>query len=359
MHLSYLIKPASSLCNMACKYCFYANVASQRSDYSYGIMQEATIDNLVTKTLLMSNKITYAFQGGEPTMAGLDFFKIFVNKVNEKKHNQIIHYSIQTNGINLDDSWLTFFKANHFLVGISLDGTKANHDQVRLTNQSSPTYDLIMKNIKKIKQAQINYNILTVITRQVAKDAKRLYNFYKKNELQYIQLIPCLPELDQSTDNYYLTSQMFFWFYNELFDLWYHDVTRGEYISISLFDHLLTLFKGVAPSMCGMLGFCTLQYVIEANGNVYPCDFYCLDEYLLGNINEDELSSIQSSRNGQKFIQEPKRMSPLCHDCKFKKLCNGNCKRMNVVYFDDKYCGYQAFLTKTYQRFYQLANQIK
>lgn len=72
------------------------------------------------------------------------------------------------------------FKANHFLVGISLDGTKANHDQVRLTNQSSPTYDLIMKNIKKIKQAQINYNILTVITRQVAKDAKRLYNFYKK-----------------------------------------------------------------------------------------------------------------------------------------------------------------------------------
>lgn len=84
MHLSYLIKPASSLCNMACKYCFYANVASQRSDYSYGIMQEATIDNLVTKTLLMSNKITYSFQGGEPTMAGLDFFKIFVNKVNEK-----------------------------------------------------------------------------------------------------------------------------------------------------------------------------------------------------------------------------------------------------------------------------------
>ena len=82
------------------------------------------------------------------------------------------------------------------------------------------TYDLIMKNIKKIKQAQINYNILTVITRQVAKDAKRLYNFYKKNELQYIQLIPCLPELDQSTDNYYLTSQMFFRFYNELFDLW-------------------------------------------------------------------------------------------------------------------------------------------
>lgn len=354
MHLSYLIKPASSLCNMVCKYCFYANVANSRNCYSYGIMKTKTMANIIEKTLNNSDEITYAFQGGEPTMAGLAYFEAFVGEVNKRKKQQVIHYSIQTNGINLNDQWLDFFKKHNFLVGISLDGFKANHDRVRLRDNDQGTYDQIIANIKKMKSLQINYSILTVVTRQLARQAKQLYNFYKKNNLEFIQLIPCLPELDKSTDDFYLTPKLFAHFYHELFSLWYSDVVKGKYISISLFDHLLIIFKGQAPTMCGLLGMCSIQYVIEANGNVYPCDFYCLDKYLLGNINSNSLNEIRRCNNALRFLNESKRTCQLCRDCKFKKLCNGNCKRMNVVYFDDKYCGYQILLEKTYQKLYQL-----
>ena len=144
----------------------------------------------------------------------------------------------------------------------------------------------------------------------------------------------------------------FYDFYSSFFSCWLEDVLNGEYLSVTLFDQLLTLFQGKMPSLCGMLGKCQVQYVIESNGNVYPCDFYCLDDYLMGNIMKTPLREMVCLQ----FLNEEKRLSKYCGSCKFKKLCQGNCKRMNVTLFDEETCYYGKFLEDTYQIFYNLAN---
>ena len=351
MHKSYLIKPASSLCNMNCKYCFYADVSSIREISNYGIMSEETVDCIIKQALEISDEITFAFQGGEPTMAGIDYFKKFVARVNFLKQNQKIHYSIQTNGLLINDEWIELFKSNHFLVGLSIDGYKNNHDSIRIQGYNG-TFDRIMKTLKLLQNASIDYNVLTVLTNELAKHPKTLYEFYKKNHIKYVQIIPCLPEISQNNGKYSLTPKNYYLFFITLFKLWKKDLESGKYISISLFDQLVSIFSNKMPSMCGMLGKCQIQNIIEANGNVYPCDFYCVDEYLMGNVHEMKMNEMVCKH----FFNSEKRVCQLCGRCKFRKICNGNCKRMNVTYFTKTYCGYQQFLEETYKDFYMITN---
>lgn len=353
---AYLIKPASSLCNMNCQYCFYSDVSHQRQNYSKGIMTKDTVDILIKKALKDADEVTFAFQGGEPTVAGLDYFQYFVKKVYELKNHHMIHFVIQTNGYCLDDKWIVFFKEYDFLVGISLDGYQEIHDKVRQKGQQ-PTFGKIIRHIKKIQEKHVDYNILTVVTSQMVLHVKDIYEYYKKQGFHYIQFIPCLPELDGSTNDYYLTPQQFYTFYHQLFPLWYEDLKKGQYMSISFFEDLLMMFQGQYPRTCGMLGNCHIQLVIEGDGSVYPCDFYALDQYCLGNINVHTIDELRQSLQGQLFLKEEKRYSQLCQQCQFKNICHGQCKRMNIAYFDNDYCGYQEFLKETYQIFYQIGQE--
>lgn len=350
---SYLIKPASSLCNMNCQYCFYSDVSHLRENYSKGIMSKDTVDILVEKALQDADEITFAFQGGEPTVAGLDYFQYFVEKVKQNQTKHIIHYVIQTNGYSLNDEWISFFKKHDFLVGISLDGNQMIHDEMRKKG-NEPTFEIVLNHIKKIQDNHIQYNILTVMTTHMIHHVNEIYEYYKKEGFSYIQFIPCLPELDHSTDGYSLTPHLFYKFYHQLFPLWYEDLKKGQYTSISFFEDLLMIFQGQYPRTCGMLGQCHIQLIIEGDGSVYPCDFYALDKYCLGNIHHQTIEELRQSIQGQNFLQQQKRYSKLCHQCQFKNICHGQCKRMNIVYFDDNYCGYQAFLQETYQLFYQI-----
>lgn len=349
---SYLIKPASSLCNMNCKYCFYSDVSCNRENYSKGIMSYDLVSVLVEKAMSDAKEITFAFQGGEPTLAGIDYFQYFINCVNKHRNHHIIHYALQTNGINLNKEWLDLFEENNFLVGISIDGNKKVHDHVRLKRKEG-TFDKIINNIHQIQKRNIDYNILTVVTSQMVPFAKEVYEFYKKQNFQYIQFIPCLPELDDTTE-YCLSPQGFYQFYHQIFSLWYEDLKKGHYISISLFEDLLMIFSNHYPRTCGMLGNCQLQLIIEGDGSIYPCDFYALDEYCLGNIKYDSIDDIKNSIQGKNFIKQRKRYSKVCQQCMFKNICHGQCKRMNIVYFDDEYCGYQEFLKETYKIFYEI-----
>lgn len=353
---SFLIKPASSLCNMNCLYCFYKDVSNYRKDYSKGIMKKSTVDILIKKALDDSKVITFAFQGGEPTLAGIEYFEYFISQVEKNKIDQVVHYAIQTNGYLLNDKWIQLFKKYDFLVGVSLDGYEKIHDKLRIKNQEK-TFEVILSHINKLKENKINYNILTVITRDLAKYPKEVYHFYKEQDFQYIQFIPCLPQLDHSTDDYYLSPREFYHFYIEIFHLWLNDIKRGKHIFISLFEDLLMIFQGKYPRTCGMLGNCTIQLVIEGDGTVYPCDFYASDHFTLGSIHELSLDELRNNQVANHFIKQEKRYSQLCGNCKFKNVCRGQCKRMNVVYFDEEYCGYQQFLEKTYKLFYELGKR--
>lgn len=329
---------------------------------SYGIMSEETMEALILKALDVSSSstITFAFQGGEPTVAGLDYFQRFVQRVNDnRKEGQRILYAIQTNGYTLDMEWASFFKEHKFLVGISVDGYQENHDFFRINSKNQATFDKVYQSYQLLKTNEVDVNILTVLSKQLAKKPKELYEFYRSIDAKYIQLIPCLPPLGVVEDEFSLTPELFASFYKDFYVLWEHDYRNGQYMSVTLFDNIIPMFQGIAPSQCGMLGFCSPQYVVESDGSVYPCDFYVLDEYKCGNIVTDTLDEIRKNSVMSQFLQESKRMSPLCSTCKFKSICHGNCKRMNIVYFNnDTYCGYQDFLEFAHESMMDIANKV-
>lgn len=359
---SYLIKPASATCNLKCTYCFYNDVADHRTQFSYGNMSLETTNLLIEKTLDVENgsDITYAFQGGEPTLVGVAFFHQFITKVNQtKKDQQSIHYAIQTNGTLLNSEWMNLFKANNFLVGISLDGFELNHNKYRISKEGH-TFFKVMDGIELLRKYKVDFNVLTVLTEGLAQSPKELFEFYLKEKMDYIQLIPCLPDFDLIENKDALTPQSFASFYKVFYDLWLEETQKNHLMSIGLFDNIIPMFVGVKPQMCGMLGYCSPQMVIESNGDVYPCDFYVLDQYKMGNITQDTLNDLWKNTILHDFLKEEKRMSSACEICKFKALCHGNCKRMNIVYFDEAgYCGYQDFLEHSHKSMMEIASQLR
>ncbi len=361
--ISFLIKPASSLCNLKCKYCFYHDVSEHRMIKSNGIMKEEVMERLIEQSLKLlddDGKITYAFQGGEPTVAGLNYFKAFIAYVTKKaKPKQKIQYALQTNGYVIDEEWVALFKEHHFLIGVSLDGYKENHDYFRLSNNDQATFKQVMNAVEILKKKNVEFNILTVLSKQLAKHPEKLYKFYQKNDIEYIQLIPCLAGFDEKDAPFALTPSLFSHFYKLFFELWLMEWQSGHYRSIGLFDNLLMMLNDMPPITCGMLGFCSLQLVVESDGSIYPCDFYVLDEYKGGNIMDEDLLTIMKSSKMQSFLQEPRKNIELCHECPFVRICHGNCKRMNDLYIQDNYCGYQDFLKFALPKLQIIARSIK
>jgi uncharacterized protein len=325
-------------------------------------MSPETMEQLIERSVgtLENAEITFAFQGGEPTVWGLDHFKAFVGATQRyaDRHNTI-HWSIQTNGTLIDADWIAFFKEHRFLVGLSIDGPRRNHDHFRIQAHGLPTHDRVLETAKHLRAAGVDFNVLTVLTNTLAKQPDDLYRFYRQQGFTHVQLIPCLPGFDQNNDPFALTQDRFASFYSRFYQLWLEDYQKGYYLSVGLFDNIIPMFAGIPPIMCGMLGHCSPQYVIEADGSVYPCDFYVLDDYRCGNIATHRFDEILHSEPMQRFLKEPKRMSPLCADCPFKAMCHGNCKRMNVTYFDDQRCGYREFLTAAAPSMRQIAAQLQ
>lgn len=362
-YFSTLIKPAGALCNMSCTYCFYRDVVQHHADFHPAIMKQETMKALIAGTLNTFKEeitITFAFQGGEPTLAGLSFFQAFVKEVKSlQKSNHTIQYSIQTNGLMLNEEWLDFFKENHFLVGISLDGMAKNHDFYRLDAACQPTYEKIIKNIRMLQQKEIEYSILTVLTSKLAKKPKEYFDFCLKNNFHNIQLIPCLAELDQKENEASLHPKEFFFFYDVLFELWFKQYKQGNVINIGFFEQILSVLAGFPPTQCGALGFCSNQFVIESNGNVYPCDFYVLDEYLLGNIKTSSLETLAYSEPAKRFVYQKKENGTLCQKCRYFKLCYGQCKRQRSCFYDEKDCGIASFLSKHEKELISIAKNIR
>ncbi|MGT2776322.1 radical SAM/SPASM domain-containing protein [Streptococcus hyovaginalis] len=351
--LSVLIKPASSLCNLKCRYCFYADVCSLREVASYGRMTKDTAKHLVDnifKDLEDGDDMTFAFQGGEPTMAGLSYFKYFIALVSEaQKYKRVtVHYSLQTNGTLITDKWCQFLKEHDFLVGLSIDGTQKHHDLNRVDRKGRGTFKRVMKTKYLFDAYGIDYNILCVLINSLAKDARGVYRFLKENHISHVQFIPCLGDLETNQQTpYQLTPSRFQSFYKTLFGYWFKDLKKGQYISIKLFDDILQLLINRKVTACGILGQCQIQFVIEADGGVYPCDFYVLDDYKLGNICEEGLKSLLLSKRSKNFLCRRREINTFCQNCPFKTICRGGCYRMrDVMFIDEKaqLCGYQSFL---------------
>ena len=360
-----LIKPASSNCNLRCEYCFYHSIAENRQIDSYGIMDTETLEVLVKKALEYSDDIcTFAFQGGEPTLAGLEFYKKlieFVTKYNNK--NVKINYAIQTNGIIIDDKWAEFLAANNFLVGLSLDGPKDIHDSHRVMPNGKGSYSRVIETVSLFNKYNVEYNILFVVTSNVARYINKIYKFFKSQGFKYLQFIPCLDPLGEQPGGYKhsLSPERYAFFLKTLFDQYYTDIKKGDTISIRYFDNIIGSAMGYKPEACGMSGICACQFVIESNGGVYPCDFYVIDEWYLGNLNKDSFEDIINSEKAQEFIEVSKYIDPNCSGCRWFHLCRGGCRRDREPFVDGKpvlnrYCpAFMEFFEYAGNRIFELA----
>ena len=366
--LNLLIKPASSGCNMRCGYCFYVDIASVRAIENHGIMSDELLETIVRKALSEANGYcTFGFQGGEPTLAGLEFFQKLI--IFEKKYNinnvKIVH-ALQTNGLLIDASWAGFLKENNFLVGLSIDALKYVHDVFRVDVSGNSTYDRCMSAARILANHHVNFNILSVVTRQLAAHPDKVYRFYKKNGFRYLQFIPCLDNLKDGhgSNIYSLDAKTYGNFLCRIFDLWYNDFTKNEYISIRDFDNYIHMLAGRQPENCAMNGMCSANALIEADGSVYPCDFYAVDDHLLGNILTHSFNEMLCGEKAISFIMPSRNVDTTCLDCEFGYICRGGCRRHRELEIDGTlqlnfYCtAYKQFFAHSLPRMKMIAQYI-
>ncbi len=353
--ISVMIKPSSGMCNMSCDYCFYRDETQKRSQESYGFMSEKTLKNVIRKTMLRAEgMISYAFQGGEPTLRGLAFFQKVVEYQNQYNKNKIqVHNALQTNGLLIDEDWCRFLKENHFLVGVSLDGTKEIHDTYRHTRkEGGPTFDLVCSAIRLMESYGVDFNILTVVNQAAAENIQEIYSFYRQKKWNYQQYIACLDPLDEphGQNEYSLAPEQYGQFLIRLFRLWYKDWKKGRQPYIRQFENYIGILLGHFPEACDQRGTCSIQNVVEADGSVYPCDFYMLNDYCLGNFNENRLDEIDARRKEIGFLERSLKLDPDCKHCAYYRLCRGGCQRNRD--WAPEIQAYQNYFCQSYRMFF-------
>lgn len=350
-----MLKPASSNCNLACEYCFYHSLSSLRHEFSKGFMSENTAKRVIDSALEFAagTEVFFTFQGGEPLLCPLSFYEKFVqyaDKANLKQSK--INYCLQTNGTLITDEFADFFYKNNFLIGVSLDGDE-EINKYRIYPDKRSSFADVQKGIEKLKKHKVNFNILSVLTKNTALNFRTAYRFFKSQDYRYMQFIVGLKpfEDDDLSQDMYMNDDDYAYFLTKAFSIYYNDIMRGSGVSIRSFDNYISLLNGSNAEQCGMNGCCSTQFVVEGDGSVYPCDFYCTDKWYLANINEKSFLEIYNLPLCAEFLKTSFKIDDKCKDCSYFYLCRaGGCRRNRE---SSDYC-------KAYKEFFsQCEDKIK
>jgi len=343
--VSFLIKPASGRCNLACRYCFYRDVAEKRAIEDFGLMSESTAEFLIDRAFeLDADLLSFGFQGGEPTMAGLPFFERFVARTRERAERVgtdraiRVQFTLQTNGTTMDADWARFFKREEFLIGLSIDGPRVLHDTYRVRRDDSPTYAAVIDGVALLRAEGVPVNALCVVDEATADNAEFVYRHLRSRGFDWIQFIPCLDPLGEAPGGkpWSLTPEAFGRFLKTTFDLRYAEWGRGANVNVRWFDNLVTMALGQPPESCGMSGSCSANFTVEADGSVYPCDFYVTEEWRIGNVRADSFAAIRKCETARRFVESSRSIDPECVSCFAFPLCRGGCRRDREPFVDGK-----------------------
>jgi len=360
-----LIKPASADCNLRCKYCFYIDHLENVSKSPR--MSDEVLERTIASYMRTNQNNNYSFgwQGGEPTLLGLKFFKRAIEL--QKKYappGSVISNGLQTNGTLITDEMARFFAEYNFLLGVSLDGPPYIHDYYRKTIGQKPTHSLVMRGIERLKQHKVEFNILILVNDQNVKKAGEIYQYFREKGFFYHQYIPCV-EYDENNNPqpYSITGEEWGNFLCELFDQWIkEDINR---ISIRHFDSILEYLVHGCYNVCHIGKDCCQYFVVEHDGNVYPCDFYVQKDLLLGNVMTDTWEEFLNSPVYRQFGRQKTEWHIKCNSCPFIDFCHGDCQKFRVGEFQSSkvlsvLCqGWKRFYTRTLPRFDAIANKIR
>ena len=292
-------------------------------------MSDSTLETLIRDAMRMGVS-TFSWQGGEPTMMGLDFYKRVVEL--EMKHGlpgMSVANALQTNGVLLDAKWARFLAEYRFLIGLSVDGPKRLHDLYRKDIQGKGTFDSVMRAAKVLNEYGVEYNVLTLLNDRNVKEPDAVYDFLLANEVSFMQFVPCVePGGKGEAASFSIAPDVYGEFLVRVFDRWVEDFPR---VSIRDFDDLLMRELGERPGTCTVSDRCGSYVVVEHNGDVFACDFFVTSRWRLGNMMQTPLEEIVSSAKLEEFAQAKAVVGSSCGRCPFLKQCYGGCQKHRTV----------------------------
>lgn len=364
-----MLKPAGSACNLNCTYCYYLEKRNLYSGSS-SRMDDGLLEDF-TKQYIEANEIpvvTFTWQGGEPTLLGIDFFRKAIAFQKKYAGEKKIENAFQTNGTRLDDEWCHFFKDNNFLVGISVDGEEHNHDRFRKTAADGSTFKMVMKGIELLHRHNVEFNTLSCVNSYNAGYASDTYRFLKKIGSGFMQFLPVVERRTDPAGNSGLTlasplspentlatewsvnASQFGQFLITIFDEWVRNDVARYYIQI--FDATLANYVGEMPGVCSFAETCGDALVMEHNGDLYSCDHFVFPEYRLGNIRETPIKEIVRVQRQFDFgINKRNSLPSACLRCDVRYACNGECPKHRFIFTPDGKPGLN-YLCEGYKAFF-------
>ena len=341
-----MTKPIGPICNLDCKYCFYLEKENLYPDTRHWAMPPETLERYIQQYIAAQpvNEIHFAWQGGEPTLLGVDYFRTIVALQQKHANGKSIHNALQTNGTLIDDEWGEFFAEQKFLIGISIDGPRELHDHYRVDKGNAPTFDRVIRGLNKLKSHNIDFNTLTVVNRHNSQYPLEVYRFLKEIGSGFMQFIPVVERKagEPQSDGLVLIQPSFDhpaevteWsvepltygkFLTRIFDEWVKkDVGR---FFVQQFDVALESWMGMDASLCVFAKTCGSALAMEHSGDLYSCDHFVYPENKLGNISETDLDQMISSQQQVKFgLNKRDSLPRMCRTCDVRFACNGECPK--------------------------------
>jgi uncharacterized protein len=310
---------------------------------------------------------SFAFQGGEPTLMGLDFYTRLVElQQRYGAPGQIVTNALQTNGILLDDAWGKFLAEYKFLTGISLDGPKEYHDYYRKDKAGNGTFERVMAGIEACQRNNAEYNILVLLNNINVRHPDALFDFFTAMGIQFLQFVPCVEQAEDDPHRaapYSVTPQEYGAFMNRIFDRWLDYGIRK--LSVRLFDSVLSYLLGQPPTECTFGRRCADYIVIEHNGDAFCCDFYVTGDTRLGNIMETPIEQLADNEIKRVFNRKKTEIDNKCLVCRYLDICRGGCPKDRAMltgthkvpsYFCE---GYKIFFDHALPRLRAIAQNIR
>ncbi len=365
-----MAKPVCGVCNLDCRYCYYTSKprdlypeVKRQSDFmmSDDLLEDYTRQYIEAQPV----RCEFGWQGGEPTLAGKDFFrKAFELQKKYKNQNQVVTNAFQTNGTLLDDEWCEMLAENDALVGISLDGPPQWHDSFRKDHVGKPTFHRAWAGLELLRKHGVEYNVLVTLNSANAPHTGDIYRYFANRGVQYLQFIPILERKhDDSPTDFSCTAEQFGRFMLDVFELWAtRDVGK---VSERFIDSVLHQMVFGSASTCCYAQRCANAHVLEFNGDLYACDHFVFKEWKIGNIAERPLAELVNDPLLEEFARMKTELPARCRDCEYLQFCNSGCpKHHRPVGTDpDRYnhfCqGYKMFFAEALPELYRMAEYIR
>lgn len=342
-----MLKPAGSLCNMRCQYCYYLEKGQMYKEDKNRVISDSMLETFIKNYIESQTlpQVLFTWHGGETLMRPVSFYKRALELQRYYAGGRQIDNCIQTNGTLITEEWCKFFKENNFLVGVSIDGPQEFHDEYRKTASGGPSFQKVMKGIQLLNKYGVEWNALAVVNDFNADYPLDFYHFFKEIGCHFIQFTPIVerkvsrpdgltlaPGMEEGGEllDFSVTPEQWGTFLCEIFDEWVRNDVGDYYIQ--LFDATLANWVGQVPGVCTMAEECGHAGVMEYNGDVYSCDHFVFPEYRLGNLGERSLYELMNSEKQKEFAKNKKKRLPQqCLECEFLFACHGECPKNRFV----------------------------